>query len=95
MATLNLKRRLSDFKYLFKPVEQKLKEAGKWIDKPTREQANEMFNYGFAPFQAVLKTTLSNRKRRHMQVKWTTVVNILRDEAKRRKVANDSGSAQV
>jgi len=45
------KRRLSDFMFLMPPLEQRLKELGKWIEHPTLTDVNQMFAQATASIQ--------------------------------------------
>lgn len=76
MPSKNLRKRLSDYLYLMKRVERLVKEKGGWIAKPTLAQANEMFAAGQEALS--LPPLPSNRQRRVNQMKWQSVVQLLR-----------------
>ena len=78
MVTSNLRKRLSDFKYLFGKVEQLLQETDQWIFPATIEQANTMFQLAGTVI-AVPDKTVGAHKRRKIQLSWLSVVDILRN----------------
>ncbi|KAG7357915.1 hypothetical protein IV203_014531 [Nitzschia inconspicua] len=46
MPSTNMRKRLSDLRYLMQLVEKRVEEQEKWIANPSIEQANEMFEEG-------------------------------------------------
>lgn len=82
MSSKNMRKRLCDFKFLMQIMEEKVKEIGEWKDNITVQEANEMF----AKCQqlVLVQDTVSEkmRKRRPEQIKWSTMVNLIRKKQK-------------
>ena len=76
MSSTNLRKRLSDFKFVNGLVETEAKRKSIWVDRPTLEQANAIF----LECQSVLPTSPdeNDRKRRTSQLQWTTLTNHVR-----------------
>ncbi len=82
MSTPNLRKRLSDYRFPMGKLEEKLVEQSRWIANADVSQANEMFQL-VAPMVLDLNSeTVNNRKRRPYQVKWGTMVNLVRKKLK-------------
>ncbi len=82
MSTPNLRKRLSDYRFLMGKLEEKLVEQSRWIANANVSQANEMLQL-VAPIVLDLNSdTINNRKRRPYQVKWGTMVNLVRKKIK-------------
>jgi hypothetical protein len=77
MPDKDRRRRRCDFQALMRLVERGVHETDGWIDDPTLEQANAMFELG-ARFLETPEITPRERERRRNQLCWRTVVNILR-----------------
>lgn len=73
MSTKNLRKRLSDFKFLMQVLEKKVKVLEKWIATPSLEQANEMFVAASPVLESAFRKT-----QRSSQLQWSTVVNKVR-----------------
>ena len=89
MATKNLRRRLCDFQFLMYQLEEKLKEDDAWILQTAPlsiQQANNMFQIASTVLDLNQFTTNGSRKRRASQVKWRTMVNLMRKKKVRRNV---------
>jgi hypothetical protein len=82
MPSSNLRKRLSDFKFLMRTLEEHVKAADRWIDRPTIAHANEMFYIGASALQLSFSDESSNK--RSSQTKWLTLVKHLRSSKKRR-----------
>lgn len=84
MSSPNLKRRLADYHFLMRTVEDEVKSNGNWILNPSLSEANEMFQAGCRAIELPASTS-HNRKRRGNQLKWTTYVNEVRFLKKQRR----------
>ncbi|KAG7371051.1 protein-L-isoaspartate O-methyltransferase [Nitzschia inconspicua] len=73
MPSTNMRKRLSDLRYLMQLVEKRVEEQGKWIANPSIEQANEMFEVGKDVLD-ISDVSEKGRKRRGLQMKWTSMV---------------------
>jgi hypothetical protein len=93
LPDLRQKKRLSDMFALLRPVETALKKQKQWTSSPTIEQVNEMWELG-APIIAVDGSTPKGRKRRIMQLAWSTH---LREYRKRPRgvAAEESSGATI
>ena len=78
MSSKNMRKRLSDFKFLMQIIEEKIKEIGEWKDNVTVQEANEMF--AKCKHLVLVQDNVSEkmRKRRPEQIKWSTMVNLIR-----------------
>jgi hypothetical protein len=89
LPDLRQKKRLSDMFALLRPIETALKKQKQWKANPTIEHVNEMWELG-GPIIAVDGSTPKGRKRRIMQLAWSTH---LREYRKRpRGVGAEDGS---
>jgi len=79
MPTNNMRKRLSDFKFIMRQIETHIRQKQKWIEAPSELQANEMYEYGIKCLH------LTNKRRRNNQIKWTSAVTILRQRKKQKK----------
>jgi hypothetical protein len=75
----NQRKRLSDLKWIMQKMETNIKGQNRWTDNPTLLQVNDMFDIGFAGL-GLIDTTLTNRTRRLGEMKWNTVVKVLRKQ---------------
>ncbi|KAG7357686.1 hypothetical protein IV203_002374 [Nitzschia inconspicua] len=83
MPSKNMRKRLSDLRYLMQLVEKRVEEQGKWIANPSIEQSNEMFEVG----KDVLDISVvseKGRKRRGLQMKWTSTSMVTQVRNKRK-----------
>ncbi|KAG7355328.1 D-tyrosyl-tRNAtyr deacylase [Nitzschia inconspicua] len=81
MPSTNMRKRLSDLRYLMQLVEKMVEEQGKWIANPSIEQANEMFEVGKDVLD-ISDFSEKGRKRRGLQMKWTSMVTQVRNKRK-------------
>ncbi|KAG7350981.1 hypothetical protein IV203_010341 [Nitzschia inconspicua] len=81
MPNTNLRKRLSDFRYLMQLIEERVEEKGKWIAHPSIEQANEMFEAG-KDILDISDVSEKGRKRRGLQMKWSSMVTQVRNKRK-------------
>ncbi|KAG7340343.1 hypothetical protein IV203_023886 [Nitzschia inconspicua] len=79
MPSTNMRKRLSDLRYLMQLVEKRVEEQGKWIANPSIEQANEMFEVGKDVLD-ISDVSEKGRKRRGLQMKWTSMVTQVRNK---------------
>ncbi|KAG7363926.1 hypothetical protein IV203_037128 [Nitzschia inconspicua] len=86
MSNTNMQKRLSDFRYLMQLVEKRVEEKGKWIAHPSIEQANEMFEAGKDVLD-ISEVSEKGRKRRGEQMKWSTMVNRVRNKRKTQRTS--------
>jgi hypothetical protein len=77
MPSKNLRKRLSDYLQLLRPLVQHLRDRGAWVERPTIEQANHMFDLAAAVVD-LPTVTEKQRKRRVTQLQWSTVASLLR-----------------
>lgn len=79
LPSKNLRKRLSDLRYLMGRLRDKATEKGLNLDIQTIEQANNIFS-AIEDAVALPEFSKSGRKRnRKEQLVWTTVVNLLRN----------------
>ena len=71
MPTTNVRKRLSDFKFLFQKLEQEAKRLKLWKSPLTIQEANDIFD-------KVKSVIISPNKRRASQMKWLTAATHLR-----------------
>jgi hypothetical protein len=77
----SIRKRLSDYRFLMNYLEDRLKERNIFKINPTLEEVNQMFE--IAKDVLVFDHESSKkRKRREEQVKWTTMVNPVRNKLK-------------
>ena len=81
IAQPNVRKQLSDYKFLMKMIEARVRAAGKWIAPASMEQANDMFECGKDAI-AIPDASDKDRKRRKCQLQWTTHVKLVRSERK-------------
>lgn len=86
LSNVNAKKRLSDFRFLMNIIEEKVKEAGRWVAVPTLLQANVMYD---AVKDEVLPKPQGKKRARPGEMEWTSVVTMLRTASKR---ARDTSS---
>ena len=79
MPTKDIRKDLSHLRCLMNPIENKVKELGRWIENPTPADANRMFEVG----SDTIKLDI-NRKRRFATLSWTTHIKLLRLEKRQR-----------
>lgn len=77
LSSKNLRKRLSDFKFIMQRVEDNAKEKGVWKDRPTELEALEIFEKAGEVIQ-LPDQTKSGHKRRRGQLSWVSAVNIMR-----------------
>lgn len=90
MPNKNLRKRLSDFKFLMRFFEERVKAGDRWIDNPSVAQANAMFAVAAASLDLNGTDTESSNKR-SSQAKWLTLVKHLRVNKKRRANEESDG----
>ena len=79
MKDRNMQKKLGEFKFLMKAIEDDVRGRDQWIENPTIEQANQMLisaceaNHDIFP-----GSSPENRKRRLSQLQWTTLAKDLR-----------------
>ena len=75
-----VRKRLPDFHFLFNFLRAELVEMGIWVQNPTVEQANEMFDADTL-WRAIVAAERSHcgRERRFAQLAWETAVSYLRE----------------
>src|SRR5262249_24896899 len=73
MATTNLRKRLSDFRFLMPCLEDRVRAEGQWLENPTLAEAAAMFAVGCQAI-TVADSTPAERKRRLEQIHWSTHV---------------------
>jgi hypothetical protein len=79
MSSKNLRRRLSDFKFLMGMMEMELMAKSNWIESPTLEEVNQMYDIALPVFSVTIPShTQGARKRRKAHFKWTTMVHLVR-----------------
>ncbi|KAG7357293.1 hypothetical protein IV203_001981 [Nitzschia inconspicua] len=83
MQSTNMRKRLSDLRYLMQFVEKRVEEQGKWIANPSIEQANEMFEAGKDVLD-ISDVSEKGRKRLRLQMKWTSMVTRVETKGKAR-----------
>lgn len=74
----NARKRFSEFKSLMVALEKAATDSGRWIAHPTIAQANEIFAAAAPSVLEVPLTTTKQRSRRVEQMKWSSVVTVLR-----------------
>ncbi|KAG7364862.1 hypothetical protein IV203_038065 [Nitzschia inconspicua] len=79
MPSTNMRNRLSDLRNLMQLVEKRAEEQRKWIANPSIEQANEMFEVGKDVLD-ISDVSEKGRKRRGLQMKWTSMVTRVRNK---------------
>ncbi len=72
MPTTNLRKRLSDFKGLYKRIEDAARAVNKWKSKLSTYEANTLFTEYFDTIQ-VNSRTKNARTRRASQLKWSSI----------------------
>ena len=87
LATKNLKKRLSDFKFLMKKIEDRATQLGLSKANPTEEEAIEIYN-ACCDVIPIASTTETGKRRRIGQLTWLTAVDILRSSTKASKTTN-------
>ena len=75
MPSTSTRKRLSDFRFLNKRIEDACKSKGIWIDNPTVIEANEMF---LRVAEILPSTDATDGRYRSRQARWRTVVNLMR-----------------
>eukprot|EP00047_Mylnosiga_fluctuans_P024633 m.165776 g.165776 ORF g.165776 m.165776 type:complete len:114 (-) comp9896_c0_seq1:71-412(-) len=88
-ADANGKRRVADFLLIMNAAAKCVRDAGKWSDAPTIQQAND----AFATVEGALSIPTEmakGRDRRVSQLGWRTVVNIVRHLKKGVPVASEA-----
>lgn len=80
MPSTNLRKRLSELKLLMERLVARLREMKKWIDRPTMEEANRMFQ----AVAGLVEVPQLKRKRRTPQLLWTTVAGLLQENKRHR-----------
>ena len=90
MPNSDLRKRLSDFKSLMMLFRGPLEASGKWIEHPTLDQANAMFDEAEQAAEHLLhdNSKQSKHARRFSQLNWSTMLNLAR--SKRKKSANST-----
>lgn len=83
MSTRNKKKRLCDFRFLMNEIESEANQQGNWDANNNVNTANEIFSAAQSVLPMDLRTK-KNRKRRPGQMRWTTMVNLLREKKKQR-----------
>ena len=79
VSTLNMKKRLSDARFLMNKVVERAKLLGKWKEKYTQQQAVETYNQCGDVIE-IPKITRKQRKRRRTQLSWLTVCKNVRQQ---------------
>jgi hypothetical protein len=87
MPTRDSRKRLSDYRFLMRKLEGRLRRDGAWVPEPTLDDCNTMFDAA-ADEITVPEWTAGQRKRRLTQLKWTTLVKVLRKSRTREAEAN-------
>ena len=72
-----------EYKFVMKLLEEELKAKMVWIEKPSIEQATNMFFEAF-PCLNIGNTTVCGRERRIDQLQWRTCARIVRKQRKNR-----------
>jgi len=85
MSTKDLKKRLSDFKYLMGLLEREAREKGLWKNDATVQEAIDMFESCKENVLNLEGKSENNRRRRPEQIKWTTMVHLVRKKQRTRK----------
>jgi hypothetical protein len=78
----NMRKRLSDLKYLMHAIEDKARELGIFRLNPTIEDAISIYEQSKSVVQVDRESTQS-RKRRRSQLTWQSVVSLLRTKRRR------------
>ena len=73
MPDLKIRKRFSDFMVLMRMIRHEIDQQGAWIDRPTMQQANAMFEKG-----RIAIDIPKPAKRRSEQLDWSTTLNIKR-----------------
>ena len=71
--------------YLMLKLEQILRSAGRRIATPTVDQSNDMFEFAIRRMDLPARTP-SKRIRRHGQLGWQTVVNIIQKQIREQTI---------
>ena len=79
LRTGALKRRLTEFRFMMKRIEEAVKRQGTYTVNPTLEEANRMYEIGKSAI-AIPDQTATDRQRRKPQLSWTYVVQIVRKQ---------------
>ena len=79
MPSLNLRKRLSDFRYLNQRIESSLKSNNNWTTTNDVQEVDNMFDL-VESLLVISDRTTSNRQRRTGQINWRTTVKILRQQ---------------
>ncbi|KAG7339873.1 hypothetical protein IV203_024923 [Nitzschia inconspicua] len=87
MPSTNMRNRLSDLRNLMQLVEKRAEEQRKWIANPSIEQANEMFEVGKDVLD-ISDVSEKGRKRRGLQMKWTSMVTRVRNKRTKKYLYN-------
>jgi hypothetical protein len=74
----NVRKRYSDFKFIFNFLQFAAEGNGSWVRTPTVLQVNEMFLPNESALNLPLVTS-KNRERRIGQLKWTSAVKEIRN----------------
>jgi hypothetical protein len=83
----NMKKKFSELRFLVNCFEDEAKRVESWIENPSLDQFNQIFSKVLEdPDCCLLPTeTITNRKRRISQTKWTTAAKDLRKIKKVRR----------
>jgi hypothetical protein len=87
MKDRNQRKRLSDYLFLMRKLKARLEQLGQWVAHPTVENANEMYDAAANAIETSAVTGMK-RKRRTTQLKWISIVSLLR-----KKQHHDEGDA--
>ena len=82
LSSLNLRKRLSDLRFLMKQVEEEAKRLNIWSDNISVQVANELFERCSSVIH-LQNAENSHAERRHGQISWTSHVVLLRRQQKR------------
>lgn len=90
MPTTNMRKRLSELRFLMKRIEAKCHEVGMWVNAPTIDNANAMYDAASGHVLLDGDRSETGRRRRGGQILWTSMVTMIRNKEKQHRAAEAS-----